>query len=229
MLARREKKGFTLIELLVVIAIIAILAAILFPVFARARENARKANCLSNLKQLGNALSMYVQDYDERYPAADYADSRLSPAGIFWASCLYPYVKNYRVYRCPTAGGRGSDNALAYWNWTFPISPDYGWNTYLNKISAAQVTQPADTAAIADCSHQIFMNRVGRIAWANSQDQVLYPATGQPSDYMNDRYSRHSGGENIAFADGHAKWMASRAIYGSGTTADDARMLYATR
>ena len=97
---RRRPRGFTLIELLVVIAIIAILAAILFPVFAKAREKARQASCASNLKQLGLAITQYTQDYDELVPPALVR----SAAGVTntWRWILYPYVKSTRVYTCPS-------------------------------------------------------------------------------------------------------------------------------
>src|SRR5579859_6644071 len=95
----RTKRAFTLIELLVVIAIIAILAAILFPVFAQAREKARAATCLSNQKQIGLAIMMYVQDYDETFPMDQYDTS--APGGVpddntlrFWTDFVYPYIKN---------------------------------------------------------------------------------------------------------------------------------------
>lgn len=94
-----RRRGFTLIELLVVIAIIAILAAILFPVFAQAREAARKASCQSNMKQLGTAFGMYIQDNDGLYPAVR------NGAGVIkldWRQSIYPYVKNVAVYRCPS-------------------------------------------------------------------------------------------------------------------------------
>src|ERR1700710_3138757 len=92
-----RRKAFTLIELLVVIAIIAILASILFPVFARARENARRASCQSNLKQLGLGFMQYTQDYDETYPTSNNGHY---PWG--WAGDIYPYVKSGQVYGCPS-------------------------------------------------------------------------------------------------------------------------------
>src|SRR5688500_12033549 len=92
-----RKAGFTLIELLVVIAIIAILAAILFPVFAQARAKARQAACLSNTKQIGTALAMYIQDYDETVV-------RNGGGGVTWPDLLQPYIKNIQVFRCPDSG-----------------------------------------------------------------------------------------------------------------------------
>src|SRR5437667_1419743 len=98
----RRTKGFTLIELLVVIAIIAILAAILFPVFAQARDKARQATCISNLKQLGTGLMMYAQDYDEALPYG-YNYSADGSLLYWWQDSIRPYVKNEAVYTCPSA------------------------------------------------------------------------------------------------------------------------------
>src|SRR3954470_23091446 len=96
---KRCPNAFTLIELLVVIAIIAILAAILFPVFAQAREKARATTCLSNFKQLGNATMMYMQDYDGAYPLAWYPGGQ---DGYGFDVALFPYIKSYQVYECPS-------------------------------------------------------------------------------------------------------------------------------
>jgi prepilin-type N-terminal cleavage/methylation domain-containing protein len=130
----QRSRGFTLIELLVVIAIIAILAAILFPVFAQAREKARSVSCLSNTKQLGLGLMMYVQDYDETYPywswwyssdlgGGPYNDGSSYSAGFnhwdsFWFNAIYPYVKNAQVFACPSANDHSTILQNAVWAWT---------------------------------------------------------------------------------------------------------------
>jgi len=101
------RRGFTLIELLVVIAIIAILAAILFPVFARAREKARQSSCLSNVKQIALGMLQYAQDYDERLVLA--AMYYASPNYYTWMYLLQPYVKNIQVFTCPSASATGWD------------------------------------------------------------------------------------------------------------------------
>jgi prepilin-type N-terminal cleavage/methylation domain-containing protein len=117
---KSDRKGFTLIELLVVIAIIAILASILFPVFGRARENARRASCASNLKQIGLGLLQYTQDYDESYPAAGlHYDSQLGrdqALGYGWAGDIYPYVKSAQVFACPSDSSEmiAPNNTAAY-------------------------------------------------------------------------------------------------------------------
>ena len=106
---RPRRRGFTLIELLVVIAIIAILAAILFPVFAQAREAARKTSCLSNLKQMGSAILMYRQDHDETYPQSYYYlnDNNSSGGYAQWSGMCQPYIKNWGIFVCPSDKLRG--------------------------------------------------------------------------------------------------------------------------
>jgi len=133
----RHRRGFTLIELLVVIAIIAILAAILFPVFAQARDKARMTACLSNCKQLGTAFMMYTQDYDEQFPFVTCGDSYSNQGGscsgpwfrgsLPWPLSIQPYVKNYGIYSCPSDGDKacfskpdslnGYGQMLVYINW----------------------------------------------------------------------------------------------------------------
>ena len=125
----KRRSGFTLIELLVVIAIIAILAAILFPVFAQAREKARAASCLSNLKQIGTGWMMYVQDYDETIPSG-WEDPAVGGHGGFH-NAVQPYMKNYKIVACPSAIKADA------WSYTY--------NDILNYKSLAAVDRPADT------------------------------------------------------------------------------------
>lgn len=127
----KSENGFTLIELLVVIAIIAILAAILFPVFAQAREKARATSCLSNTKQLGLGIVMYVQDYDETFPYWSWWYSS-GPGGCpradrpaacedwhsIWFDAIYPYVKNAQLYSCPSTNDKSTIAQNAIWAWT---------------------------------------------------------------------------------------------------------------
>src|SRR5690349_12257289 len=101
----KARRAFTLIELLVVIAIIALLAAILFPVFARARENARKSSCMNNLKQAGVGLMQYTQDYDETMVIYPYAQTGITTRGLGWY--LMPYVKSSQIWRCPSHTSAG--------------------------------------------------------------------------------------------------------------------------
>jgi prepilin-type N-terminal cleavage/methylation domain-containing protein/prepilin-type processing-associated H-X9-DG protein len=174
----KKHGAFTLIELLVVIAIIAILAAILFPVFAQAREKARQTSCLSNMKQLGLSVLMYVQDYDEIYPVAVQDDWNNS-----WPVKVQPYVKNFGVFRCPTDG----DNSQPGWTqgWAgIPISYTangvVAWNGSSNENigvmgmaqgwispntrSLAAVNRPAETVMLTE-KHNADVLRVG--GWGN--------------------------------------------------------------
>jgi prepilin-type N-terminal cleavage/methylation domain-containing protein len=137
------RKGFTLIELLVVIAIIAILAAILFPVFAQARERARQAGCLSNAKQLATANYMYIQDYDETIlPSTNYGVPNSDPLKI-WPSMLQPYVKNQGVFLCPSAV-----NAKFASDWSTRGFIPLGYNS-LTGYDPVGVESPNSVAPIA--------------------------------------------------------------------------------
>ena len=203
------RRGFTLIELLVVIAIIAILAAILFPVFAKAREKARQSSCSSNCKQLALATLQYIQDYDEMFPvwfrALNYPNSPEHPT-----TAVLPYVKNSQVYVCPSR----TPTYGTYYNFpiTGPNTYGYGFSWHIFGSDTARapyalgtVTKPAEVVMIGDAQHCWGGNDA--IPYANTCCDTTRPADG----------SRHNGGENLAFVDGHVKWMQSEAIKGDWT------------
>jgi prepilin-type N-terminal cleavage/methylation domain-containing protein/prepilin-type processing-associated H-X9-DG protein len=126
----RSRGGFTLLELLVVIAIIGLLSAILFPVFARVRENARRSSCQSNLKQIGLGISQYAQDFDEVLPP-----SRLNSSKLPWHKLVYPYLKSYQIFKCPSHNG--DDNLM---------------------VNATNGLIPASYLAVTGCSSTSYMN-----------------------------------------------------------------------
>ncbi len=191
------KRGFTLIELLVVIAIIAILAAILFPVFARAREKARQTSCLSNTKQIALGFLMYIQDYDETIPGA-----RLNIDG--WTGMIAPYVKNEQLFVCPSwdggggwivrgtaCGGCGTWTRVYWGGYTYSNMRDNGtcinWNS-LAKLASYQT--PSEHVLLYDgtCPH----------GTPTTAHQPAHEAV------------RHNDGFNAAFLDGHSKFQKTR-------------------
>jgi len=188
-----QRRGFTLIELLVVIAIIAILAAILFPVFARAREKARQSSCLSNVKQIMLAHNAYMTDYDG-FTCPSYLPG---PPATFWAQHLEPYLKNQGILICPSApaqgaGGVSTSNIGYGWNYNYltyaPPGRTAGYGGYT--AQDAQIQSPADTIVAGDSR--------------NNLDYVIAPhavGTTYSPEY------RHNDGANFGFLDGHGKWM----------------------
>ena len=150
---RKSTQGFTLIELLVVIAIIAILAAILFPVFAQAREKARQASCLSNTKQVGLAIIQYVQDYDEQLPCGRFvqagSSTTLTPPGIGWAGAVYPYSKSGQVLRCPDDSTQPT-LATGTTPAGYPVSYAYNYNLANNGAALASMNAPASTVILSE-------------------------------------------------------------------------------
>jgi prepilin-type N-terminal cleavage/methylation domain-containing protein/prepilin-type processing-associated H-X9-DG protein len=186
------RRGFTLIEILVVIAIISVLASILFPVFARARAKARQAQCISNLRQLATAFSMYTSDYDETFPGAPngpagggmyggwvwYAAFGTPGPGYFDVTkgALYPYVRNKQVYMCPDdRTGSGCSFEL---------------NSYLRFAPLAIIEKPAETLML-----------IPEDASGSANDGYFDVPWGDVAA------RRHNGGLTCAFVDGHAKWL----------------------
>jgi len=158
--ARRNcRHAFTLIELLVVIAIIAILAAILFPVFARARENARRASCQSNLKQIGLAWLQYSQDYDERTVPGFIVIATTDPRRAAWSQLLQPYAKSTQVFQCPSDTSTGVSTSLlstppspfvAPFHTSYALNFDMVASGEHDGISLAEIASPASTVAMVD-------------------------------------------------------------------------------
>ena len=220
-----KARGFTLIELLVVIAIIAILAAILFPVFARAREKARQASCLSNTKQLALAFMQYVQDYDEKFPTwgrTGWPPPTL-PYMTWWCE-VYPYVKNGPVYVCPS--NSNGESAGAYWGspWVEgKYVPSYGMNPNIHEgnsgcgVALAHVGSVSAVLLIADSCNA--MGADWRFAWPMANEVIggrpnactIRP--GQANEDRQEQCTVHNGGSNIGFCDGHGKWMRSTNIW----------------
>jgi len=204
-------RGFTLIELLVVIAIIAVLAAILFPVFAKAREKARQASCQSNLRQLGMAMAMYADDYDEVMPIAYYYSADLSHEyawdfALDWSTwpptvtlgLLGPYTRSGQLNACPSFHGEA---------WGRPYT-GYAYNTsYLGHgqfepdptpAALARIQQPTDTVLLADSA----------FVWAGSPAANNYlRAPGDPAyGWIGPNvHFRHLAAANVAYCDGHVK------------------------
>ena len=217
------RRGFTLIELLVVIAIIAILAAILFPVFAKAREKARQASCLSNLKQLTLGMMQYCQDYDERFPLTNWTEGNngIASSNRWWIG-IYPYVKNTQVYACPSSSlTQGLTGNFVAWLTppfnTSPLPVNYGYNELIANQAAGlkmgQLGAPSETLILADCTglwiggYWSAADRylLRRVAHAKGGDPCGCP----PASPTNDAWTLHNGGSNLAFGDGHVKWFRS--------------------
>ena len=190
------KRGFTLIELLVVIAIIAILAAILFPVFAKAREKARQTSCLSNLKQLGLAQLSYAQDYDEKLPreywgaGTNYTWPNGSISAGMWIPSVYPYVKNIQMMNCPS-------NSTTWTGAYIGGGFSYPFNNSLNLASLGTIAAPS----------QCILNICGDYYYSNGTNWVDSD-TSRPTVK-----ARHNEGTNAVMVDGHAKWYMFSAVW----------------
>ncbi len=201
--SQHQKKAFTLIELLIVIAIIALLAAILFPAFARARESARKASCQSNLKQIGLGWMQYTQDYDEMSVPSRVGVILTSPYTV----TLQPYLKSTQIFKCPS---NTSDSSLSYtYNFYLGLArplagiplpaqtPMYAdaWATDPNAVAYYFVTATATGGWIPMLGRSIHASQVGGTLLNDVQTAGLVQG------------GLHLDGANYVFADGHVKWM----------------------
>ncbi|MCC6445131.1 MAG: prepilin-type N-terminal cleavage/methylation domain-containing protein [Armatimonadetes bacterium] len=219
-----KRHGFTLIELLVVIAIIAILAAILFPVFAQAREKARAITCTSNLKQMGLSFAMYRQDYDGNHPPV----WQYWPDGAphYWMQIIYPYAKTTAAWICPS-GMKPSDTINPdKWTGWHGCTAAGGAGYRMNNYASGAGTSPANESSVAYPS-ELFVAFDGVRSYDNNgawtAETIDYPGwtnawvepcpelwAVQQRDYSlttTDVSDRHSKGYNVVFYDGHAKWM----------------------
>lgn len=237
----RVLRGFTLIELLVVIAIIAILASILFPVFARARENARRASCQSNLKQLGLGILQYVQDYDERFPTSyDLVTFTASPSTYVavqdsnasmpsrnyymaenpeangnnrtWMDLIFPYVKSLQIYRCPSMDYDIASAANR--------RAHYGYSVALSGhveygITYGRTANTSIAMAGIQSPSQLLMLADFR------SSRPLYNTWYLPqlNDLTSETATPHLDGGNITYADGHVKWQTRSTLRGLSATA----------
>jgi hypothetical protein len=235
MFRKSAQKAFTLIELLVVIAIIAILAAILFPVFAQAREKARQISCLSNMKQIGTSLMMYTQDYDEYFPMR-YGNGDVA-SGEFkngfqqsWRDMIYPYIKNQQVFKCPS-NPTAQKGGLS-WNGTANVDGWFpgGYSMWLPDAGICAnaghgCSYPQAIAGIPASAESIVVIETS-YRWADTGPYFRYcePANGPdckgdfdggtitsgPSSWNSGHNKKKS---NIVYMDGHAKYTSLRATF----------------
>ena len=192
--APHRQSAFTLIELLVVIAIIAILAAILFPVFARARENGRRSSCSSNMKQLGLAVIQYTLDYDGRYPFSD-------QSGVGWKNVTQPYTKSDQLWVCPS----NSDKTTGY---ATPVS-QYSKNTVTLKKFFWPSEPAKKTASIPNVSTSIMLVETND----NTAETVFDGGTQCDNASEKCLFAGHLGTGNYLFADGHVKALRPEQSY----------------
>jgi prepilin-type N-terminal cleavage/methylation domain-containing protein/prepilin-type processing-associated H-X9-DG protein len=213
------RRGFTLIELLVVIAIIAILAAILFPVFAKAREKARQSSCLSNVKQLTLACMQYAQDYDERFSRGRIPDWGFGPPYFTFIQVIDPYIKNSQVFDCPSMTQKSTVS--------YNGCRSYPFNNMIWGTSLGVIQSPAETVMLGDGTVNTYMGAWDMYRPSNGRrpdrpDGSEYPTWGSHTTPSTQTYTflnfaeRHNDMGNVGFVDGHAKAMKYETLYAGG-------------
>jgi prepilin-type N-terminal cleavage/methylation domain-containing protein/prepilin-type processing-associated H-X9-DG protein len=215
---RELGRGFTLIELLVVIAIIAILASILFPVFAQARERARRTSCLSNLKQLGLAYQQYSQDYDEKLVPAVSDQYVAGDVRAWWYTKLDPYMKSSQILKCPSAKPINGPNYMAvmlgYRADSKAITPFsvLNWNGGGYKVvGLAQAARASETICIFEFTVCDISDCLGTNTRGFSTGDYFNVTT---YNWAANYPGRHQGGHNTLYVDGHAKWRKETTFLG---------------
>ena len=214
-----QSRAFTLIELLVVVAVIALLAGILFPVFAQAREKARQVTCLSNARNLGLATLLYTQDYDEQFPLAAYP---LPDFSFFtWQDLVDTYLRNKEIWHCPSsqvsrldqAGKRKSHYGYNV-RYLTTIRPDFSNAGRHHAVSLAAVSSPSETVLFVDAWASIHPS------WCGDDGKFLLPPSAAAAHCWGRPNALHAQGCNILWIDGHAQWRRPDQFYWDQNPAD---------